>query len=53
MRTYGKIGATRLAILCLQGAEVTIIAVAATILAQIGVTLTRVAAPDLLTRLIS
>ena len=53
MRTYAKIGATRLAILCLQGAEVTIIAVAATIIAQIGITLTRVAAPDLLTRLIS
>ena len=53
MHTYAKIGATRIAILCLQGAEVAIVAIAATAISQIGVTLTRSATPELLTRLIS
>tara|TARA_Y100001933_G_C18998625_1_gene563641 strand:- start:972 stop:1628 length:657 start_codon:yes stop_codon:yes gene_type:complete len=53
MRTYAKIGATKLTILCLQGSEVIIIAVVATTIAQIGIILTKAAAPDLLTLLIS
>ena len=53
MRTYARIGATKFAILCLQGAEVAVIAVAAAILAQTGIILTRSVAPELLSRLIS
>lgn len=53
MRTYAKIGATKLTILCLQGSEVIIIAAVATTIAQIGIILTKAAAPDLLTLLIS
>lgn len=53
MLTYSKIGATGRAVACLQGVEVLVIITAATILAQAGIVLTRSAAQDIFTRLIS
>ena len=53
MRTYSKIGATRLTILSLKASEVAIVVVSAILLATLAVALTRSVAADLLARLLT
>ena len=53
MRSYAKIGATRITILSLKGTEVAIIVLSAMVLATLAVTLTRGLAGDLLSKLLN
>lgn len=53
LRTYAKVGATKLTIGCLKAAEVSIIVISAMILAHLAISLTRSLAADILSRLLT